>query len=341
MPLLAPPTDEAIGEAAGRLAAGWVVAFATETVYGLGADTFNVSAIERVYGLKGRPARNPLIAHVLDSAQARPLVAGWDDRAEALAEAFWPGPLTIVLPRSAAVPKRATAGWPTIAVRAPAHPVARRLLETFGGPVSAPSANRSGHVSPTTARHVADDFAGEADLLILDGGPCEIGLESTVVELGRAGHDPGPGQSARPRIPRILRPGAVSLDDLRRTLGEVELAATAAQGPSPGTSCRHYAPDTPLEVVAEAHLAGRLASLTDPAAVLCFDAGWDAGPHYPVLMPRSPEAYAARLYGALREADGLKPSRVIVESPPREGPLWTAIHDRLQRAAEAIDNNPP
>jgi L-threonylcarbamoyladenylate synthase len=318
MPRLVKPTDDLIADAATRLRDGRVVAFPTETVYGLGADTFNVDAIDRVFALKGRPLDNPLIAHVLEEQQAR-TVCSWDDRCSQLAREFWPGPLTLVLPRAAAVPREATAGWPTIAVRAPAHPVARGLLAAFGRSISAPSANRSGHVSPTTARHVADDFAADADLLILDGGPCAVGIESTVLDLTGS-------------MPSVLRPGAVSVETLRERLGEVAIGDIAHQAASPGTTSRHYAPQTTTELVSPAELAPRLDTLRSPAVVLCFDGSAVGAPHQAIVMPRAPEAYAARLYGALREADALRPGRIVVEQPPSAEGMWLAVHDRLRRA---------
>jgi L-threonylcarbamoyladenylate synthase len=290
MPRLVESSDDAVGEAAARLRGGQVVVFPTETVYGLGADTFNATALGRVFALKGRALDNPLIAHVLDDDQARAVAEGWDDRCAELAGRFWPGPLTLVLPRRARVPERATAGWPTIAVRAPAHPVARALLAAFGGPVSAPSANRSGRVSPTTARHVAEDFADVEDLLVLDGGACGVGIESTAGDI-------------------------------------------ALQAASPGTSLRHYAPRAPTELVEAPDLARRLSGQREPVVVLCFDRRAVTAPHRAIVMPGGAEAYAARLYDALREADALHPARILVERPPSRGGMWLAIGDRLRRAA--------
>ncbi|MHC4081207.1 MAG: L-threonylcarbamoyladenylate synthase [Planctomycetota bacterium] len=319
MPRPVEPTDDAIAEAAARLRDGRVVAFPTETVYGLGADTFSVKAIDRVYALKGRSLDNPLIAHVLDEQQAGSVVAGWDDRCSRLAREFWPGPLTLVLPRAAAVPSEASAGWPTIAVRAPAHPVVRALLAAFGGSVSAPSANRSGHVSPTAAGHVADDFADAEDLLILDGGSCAVGIESTVLDLSGS-------------MPTVLRPGAVSVETLRDQLGEIAVGDIAHQAASPGTTMRHYAPHTSAELVGPDELAGALRKLRVPAVVLCFEPGAVSAPHRVIAMPRAAESYAARLYEALREADALRPGRIIVERPPSSGGMWMAVQDRLRRA---------
>ncbi len=319
MPSRATASEAAVAAAADRLRVGEPVAFPTETVYGLGADTFSAAAIERVYALKGRPADNPLIAHVLDADQARRVAAVWDDRADLAARSCWPGPLTIVVPRAAGVPRIATAGWPSIAVRAPAHPVARRLLEAFGGPISAPSANRSGGVSPTTADHVTADFADHPDLLVLDGGPCAIGIESTVVDLTGL-------------VARLLRPGPVGIERLRAMLGEVAVTDSVTQAPSPGTTLRHYAPQSPTLIVDAAALADRLAETPSPATVLCFDAAAVPPPHRAIAMPATPEAYAARLYAALREADRGRPERILVVRPPSVEGLWKAVGDRLRRA---------
>ncbi len=319
MPGPATVPEAAVVAAADRLRAGEPVAFPTETVYGLGADTFNTAAIERVYALKGRPADNPLIAHVLDTEQARRATALWDDRCELLARNCWPGPLSIVVPKAADVPRIATAGWPSIAVRSPAHPVARRLLEAFGGPISAPSANRSGGISPTTAGHVTADFADHADLMVLDGGPCTVGIESTVVDLT------GP-------VARLLRPGFVGIEQLRSMLGEVVAPDAVEQTASPGTTLRHYAPQTPTIMVNADEVTRRLAETPASATVLCFDAADVPPPHRAILMPATPEAYAARLYAALREADRARPERILVVHPPSAEGLWKAVCDRLHRA---------
>ncbi len=218
MPRLVEPTDEGIVEAVRQLRRGAIVVFPTETVYGLGADTFNPEAIDAVYALKGRSQDMPLIAHVYDSRQARELVAVWDDRCERLVERFWPGPLTLVLPRADHLPSRATAGRSTIAVRAPAHPVARKLIGGFDGPISAPSANRSGDRSPTTAGHVVADLAEFEDLMVLDGGPCEVGIESTVLDLTPESASEG-APADRPSPPRVLRLGGVSREEIQDVVG--------------------------------------------------------------------------------------------------------------------------
>lgn len=329
MPRILPATESALREAADRFRAGRLTAFPTETVYGLGGATLNPEAVARLYALKGRPADNPLIAHVLDEAAARALTARWDDRASALARVFWPGPLTLVLPRAAHVPPEAAGGRDTIAIRSPAHPVARRLLEAFGGPVSAPSANRSGHVSPTTARHVADDFAdavldhesSDETLLILDGGACEVGIESTVLDLST---DP----------PTLLRPGSISREAIEAIIGPIYAPSIDEQGDSPGTRRAHYAPRTRSELLPREALRERLHAMNprEPAAALVFDAAIVPPPHRALVMPAHAAAYAARLYSALREADDLRLTRLLIELPPSRIDLWASIHDRLARA---------
>ena len=325
MPRLVEPTQDAIAEASRWLERGQLVVFPTETVYGLGADTTNAKAIELIYALKGRPADNPLIAHVFDDVQARRIVATWDDRCAVLSERFWPGPLTLVVGRGEAVGPSATAGLDTIAVRAPRHVVARALLRMFGRSISAPSANRAGRVSPTTAGHVVADFPEADELLVLDGGACEIGIESTVLELTEP-------------TPRVLRPGVITVERLREVLGEVDAPLVTTQLASPGTSPWHYAPRTPAELVETTRLAQRLA-VGAPAAVLCFEPQSVKPPHIPVPMPRSAEPYAARLYDALRTADATGVSRIIIEQPQQTHGQWAAIHDRLRRATGHADRD--
>jgi L-threonylcarbamoyladenylate synthase len=328
MPRIVKPTPDMIAEAVQQLRSGEVVAFPTETVYGLGADTFNPDALQRIYELKGRPFNNPLIAHVLDWEQATQLVkplpkAPHDSAAKLLnrlTSSFWPGPLTLVVQKSDAVPARATAGLPTIAIRSPAHPAARALLASFGSPISAPSANRSGHVSPTTAHHVASDFSEIDDLLILDGGPCEVGIESTVLDL-----------TSRP--PRVFRPGSISVEQLESLLGHVESPRITEQIHSPGTSAQHYAPQTLAEIVpGGSRLAAELQRSGSPVVVLTFDPAVVTSPHRSIVMPHSPAEYARELYRALREADAMHCARIVIEAPPQDH-RWRAIWDRLQRAA--------
>lgn len=317
---------EAVRDAAARLAAGDLVAFPTETVYGLGAATFDANAIARIYALKGRPSDNPLIAHV-DAADPGMLESVTTARGGALAElaaAFWPGPLTVVLPRAAAVPASASGGRDTIAVRCPRHPVAVALLRAFGGPVSAPSANVSGHVSPTSAAHVAAEFPA-SDLLILDGGPCDVGLESTVLDLTC---DP----------PRVLRPGSITASALRTVVAAVDAAAVHGQAASPGTRARHYAPRSRVAAVTVADLGAALRSADGPRVVLGRAADVPAAsvapPHRRIGLPDDPAGFGRRLYAAVREADAFGgETMILLVMPAASGDeeAWGPIRDRLSR----------
>jgi L-threonylcarbamoyladenylate synthase len=300
----------AIAEAARGLAAGGLVAFPTETVYGLGADATNGEAVARLYAAKGRPQFNPLIAHVYDLAAAKRL-AVFDARAEQLAAAFWPGPLTLVLPKSAAcdVSDLALAGLDTIALRMPAHPVARELLKAFGKPVVAPSANKSGHVSPTNAAHVLADLRGRIDLII-DDGPCEVGVESTIVSLDGA--------------PTLLRPGGLPREEIERVLGRPLTDTPVSEMPTaPGMLASHYAPKAQVRLNAETARAGE--------TLLAFGPGAPADT--PNLSPRGDlvEA-AANLFSYLRALDRDGAKVIAVMPVPGEG-LGEAINDRLRRAA--------
>jgi L-threonylcarbamoyladenylate synthase len=314
-------TSDAIAEAVRCLNAGGLVAFPTETVYGLGADATNATAIARLYDAKGRPAFNPLIAHVHDAAAARDL-GKLDPVATRLAEVFWPGPLTLVVPRQpgCAVAELATAGLATIALRLPAHAVARDLLATFGGPIVAPSANRSGHVSPTTAQHVLSDLRGRIDLL-LDGGPAPVGLESTIV--------------ACVDEPTLLRPGGLPRSDIERVLEQPLANSPPSAGASdeapiaPGQLASHYAPRTPLRLNASRVRAGEaLLAFGEPLplngdralGVLNLSSGADMI-----------EA-AANLFSYLRALDALGAPTIAVMPIPQTG-LGEAINDRLRRAA--------
>lgn len=320
MPVILQPDSAAIAQCAERLRQGHAVAFPTETVYGLGCDSTSEPAVAEVYRLKQRPSSNPLIAHVLDAAMAKRTVIGWDVRAQKLAEAFWPGPLAIILPRRSEICASSVGGRTTVAVRAPSHPVARALIEAFGGPISAPSANRSGHISPTTAAHVAEDFPDEPTLLVLDGGPCEVGLESTVVDLSRA-------------RPTVLRLGAIDAAELEETLGtQVFVTDPGIQGASPGTSPSHYAPHTPAELVEEGALAARLKSEPSPVAVLAFVGTPVDAPHELFALPRHASAYAQMLYAMMRRADASGAPRILIVPPSDKGALWDAVRDRLRRA---------
>jgi L-threonylcarbamoyladenylate synthase len=319
---------EELAVAVARLRAGGVVAFPTETVYGLGADAFNERAVARIYALKGRPAHNPLIVHVADEDSARRVTAVWPEDASRLARRFWPGPLTLVLPRSPRLPAIVTAGGPNVGVRCPDHHLTLALLAAFGGPLVGPSANPSGGVSPTTAPHVAAAFAPE-DVYALDGGPCRGGIESTVLTL------------AEPE-PRILRAGLISSTDLADALGRrVEpFRGVAHDGsgpaPAPGMLTAHYAPRARMILFRADQWPDVLTGATGPVVVLTCESRVIPPPHSAITMPRDAPAYAARLYAALREADERAPSFIAVESPPVRPPdneLWEAVMDRLRRAA--------
>jgi L-threonylcarbamoyladenylate synthase len=316
------PAGEAATAAAARvLAGGGLIGFPTETVYGLGADACNAQAVARLYQAKGRPAFNPLIAHVGDLAAARK-IARFDALAARLAEAFWPGPLTLVLPKAdgCAVADLATAGLDTVAIRIPAHPVARDILRAFGGPVVAPSANLSGHVSPTTAAHVESDLAGRIDLIV-DGGPVEVGVESTIVGCFDT--------------PMLLRPGGLPREAIERVLGRalagvpVEMAGETAAPLAPGMLASHYAPRTPVRLEAVSLAAGEALLAFGPGRI----AEYDAAIAVMNLSERGDLAEAAaNLFGYLRSLDG-KGARGIAVMPVPDHGLGEAINDRLRRAA--------
>jgi L-threonylcarbamoyladenylate synthase len=314
-----------ISEAAATLRAGGLVAFPTETVYGLGADATSEAAVRRIFAAKGRPATNPLIVHVADLEAARRYTTGWGDAAQTLAAAWWPGPLTLVLPKSPDIPDLVTAGRGTVGVRVPDHPLALELLRAFGGPVAAPSANRSNHVSPTTAQHVRDEL-GDAVDLVLDGGPCTVGIESTVLDLSRD-------------RPRILRPGAVTRRQIEFIVGPVEVGHGVTElsvpAPAPGQHAVHYAPQTPayrFETPQRGLIQvdtpdGRSNGLVAVGTMQDYVKKW--GPI--VAMPREPGLYARHLYEVLRELDAMGLANLYVEMPP-DAPEWAAVRDRLLRA---------
>jgi L-threonylcarbamoyladenylate synthase len=316
-----PANEAAITAAADCLADGGLVGFPTETVYGLGADATNAQAVARLYQAKGRPAFNPLIAHVADIASAR-AIARLDRLAEALAEAFWPGPLTLVLPKTedCAVAELATAGLDTVAIRIPAHPVARNILRAFGRPVVAPSANLSGHVSPTTAAHVESDLAGRIDLIV-DGGPVAVGVESTIIGCFEA--------------PMLLRPGGLPREAIERVIDHQlvrvpEHTATDTGAPlAPGMLASHYAPRASVRLNAE-HVDADEALLAFGAANISGITGSRA------VMNLSPSGdlteAAANLFGHLRTLDQTGARSIAVMPVPHHG-LGEAINDRLRRAA--------
>ena len=306
-----PPDPAAIREAAAVLAADGLVAFPTETVYGLGALALSEAAVGRVFAAKGRPGTNPLIVHVADVSQARTLAGDWPEAADGLAAAFWPGPLTLVVTKTASIPPVVTGGGPTVALRCPAHPVAAALIAA-AGPLAAPSANRSGELSPTTAEHVARSL-GEGVEMILDGGACAGGVESTVVDVT------GP-------VVRLLRPGLITRSQLEAVIGKVEVGPNVPAGgsplPSPGMLTRHYAPRTALECAATSTEAEFLAGLYETAGlkVARYSVGDD------------PTTAAARLYADLHALDATGYDRIIATLPP-DTDAWQAVRDRLTRAS--------
>ena len=315
-----------IAHAASLLRAGRLVAFPTETVYGLGANALDPDAVARIYAVKRRPATSPLIVHVASIEMAQDLVDRWPELADRLTKRFWPGPLTLVLPtaeRSEAKSKRTipgivTANLPTVGLRMPDHPIARALIEAAAVPLAAPSANRFTELSPTTAEHVRRSLGNDVDF-ILDGGPCEVGIESTVLSL------------AGPR-PILLRPGGISRTELEAVIGEVddlESATEVQEGshPSPGMHPRHYSPSTILYLVSKGRLPddgkGIYLQYRNPPR------GSNATIHQ---MPLSAAGYAAKLYEVLHQADDGNYDWIAVDIPPTT-PEWEGIQDRLKRAA--------
>ena len=311
--------DRSILRAAELIRAGGLVAFPTETVYGLGANALDASAVQRIFTAKGRPASSPLIVHVASVEMARELAAEWDERAEKLARAFWPGPLTLVVRKRKVIPGVVTAGLGTVGLRMPAHPVAMELLRASRLPIAAPSANRFTELSPVTAEHVRASL-GEAVDLVLDGGRCSVGIESTVLSLA--------GERAV-----LLRPGIVSAADIEAVIGPVERAGDPGSGAhaSPGQHARHYRPRKPLYLVdGESGLPeGRGAYLwrvTPRAAAMAVE------------MPIGAAEYAARLYGTLHELDCRDVEWIAVERVP-EGVEWEGVADRLRRAASKVSRD--
>ncbi|HSO06336.1 MAG TPA: L-threonylcarbamoyladenylate synthase [Pelomicrobium sp.] len=309
-----------IARAVAILRGGGLVAFPTETVYGLGADAASADAVARIFAAKGRPESHPVIVHLAAAAQAADWSSGLGTAARTLAERFWPGPLTLIVPRGARVPDAVTGGQDTVGLRVPAHPVAQRLLAAFGGGVAAPSANRFGRISPTTAADVIAELGSAVDL-VLDGGACPVGIESTIVDCS--------GEQ-----PVLLRPGSITAEAIAEVLG-APLADAGPRAPrAPGRLPSHYAPQTPLVLVDAAALMGleqrasdeRIAVLARaPAPVEAQHLVW-------VTAPAEAADYARTLYANLRRLDRLGCSVIMVETPPAE-PAWAAVLDRLARAA--------
>jgi L-threonylcarbamoyladenylate synthase len=321
----------AIHAAARKLEEGALVAFPTETVYGLGADAENPTAVARIYEAKGRPSNHPVIVHLAPGAD----IAYWADAipAEAykLISAFWPGPLTLILKRAATIPAAVSGGQDTIGLRCPSHPVAQALLQIFKGGkggVAAPSANKFGHVSPTTAQHVRDEFGIGPDALVdcvLDGGQSEVGIESTILDLSRlATHGPV-----------LLRPGHIDAERIAAVIGIAPRMPDAAAPRASGTLDAHYAPRTPVALVSGDQLAAtlqRLAAAKRRVALMGYTARQPFATTARFELPATPDGYAHDLYAALRAMDAAGADIIVIETPPQDG-HWQGINDRLRRAA--------
>lgn len=311
------PSREEIEHAASLLREGKLVAFPTETVYGLGANALDEAAVRRIFEAKGRPTSSPIIVHVSGLEMARMIVAEWPHNAELLAQRFWPGPLTVVLKKWPAVPALVTAGLDTVGVRMPAHSIALALIEAAQIPVAAPSANRFTQLSPTTAEHVREGLGSRVDY-VLDGGPCSVGIESTVLSLAGA-------------IPLLLRPGGISRRQIEDVIGPVrrQREVSAEAHPAPGMHPRHYRPQTKLLLVEKGATpqngTGAYLQLRHPPAARVREL---------IVMPAEAEPYAAQFYRILHELDAHHYDWIAVDAPP-DTPEWDAIRDRLQRAATA------
>jgi L-threonylcarbamoyladenylate synthase len=320
--------DSELSRAVAVLRAGGLVAFPTETVYGLGADAGNPAAVRRIFEAKGRPAAHPVIVHLADAVQLANWAREVPEAARRLARKFWPGPLTVILRRASRVSDVVTGGQDTVALRVPAHPLAQQLLARFGGGIAAPSANRHGRVSATTAEHVRREFGAAVDC-VLDGGEARIGIESTIVDLS-GGH------------PALLRPGWITAAEIEQALG-MPLRAPAENAPrAPGTLAAHYAPQTPLTLVEGRLLPEFAATLIGQGKAVAVLALSEARALRPGLQwiaaPREAAGYAHELYSNLRTLDAARCDSILVEQPPL-APEWAAINDRLARAAAG--SSPP
>ncbi len=297
-----------VAHAAALIRAGRLVAFPTETVYGLGGNALDAAAVERIYAAKRRPHTSPMIVHVDSLDMARSLAARWPDAAETLAGRYWPGPLTLVVPKRPEIPDVVTAGLPTVGLRMPAHPLAIELIRAAGVPIAAPSANLFTGLSPTGAEHIPESLAD----YVLDGGPASVGIESTVLSLVD--------------VPLLLRPGVIPLPEIVALIGPVQVAkATGGAHPSPGMHPRHYCPATPLLLLAPG----------DPPP-----AGRGEWLRMGREMPADPRAYAAALYDTLHRLDGRHLDWIAVEAPP-DAPEWAGVLDRLRRAATTLGEETP
>ena len=309
--------SEALQAAVAALVAGELVAIPTETVYGLGADAANPAAVAKIFALKGRPADHPLIVHLAEGARLDDWAIAIPEAARKLVARFWPGPLTLILKKSARVPDIVTGGQDSVGLRCPSHPLALQLLEAFAkagsGVIAAPSANKFGHVSPTTAEHVRSEFG--PDLMVLDGGPCSVGIESTILDLSRG-------------VPVLLRPGAITREQIAGVIGEMPRDPDAAAPRASGTLESHYAPRTPLRIVDEADptpVSAVLARRPPPAGIVAAD--W-------IAAPVDASGYAHELYANLRALDASGAVEILVEKTPAASE-WDGVNDRLARASSS------
>lgn len=322
-------TEESIEKAVAIIKNGGVVGLPTETVYGLGANAFDSSAVEKIFEAKGRPKDNPMIVHVSSIDEVYPLVKEFPENAKKLAEKYWPGPLTIIMPKSDKVPARTSGNLDTVAVRMPSHPVMRKVIEKSGCPIAAPSANLSGSPSPTNAKYVFDDMDGRIELII-DGGECEVGLESTVITLAT-------------EKPRLLRPGGITPEQLEEVLGEIVIDKAVkskleenAKAASPGMKYKHYAPKIRVVIIKadREKYAEYVSSHSENAAALCFEDDVESISVPAVTYGRSDDSssQAKRLFDALRELDETGKEIAYAHCPSDEG-VGLAVYNRLLRSA--------
>jgi len=313
--------------AARALDAGQLVAFPTETVYGLGADAENPAAVAAIYAAKGRPQDHPVIVHLAPEAPLDYWACDIPPEADALAAAFWPGPLTMILKRAPNIPDAVSGGQDTVGLRCPSHPVALALLRAFKGGrggVAAPSANKFGHVSPTQAHHVHDEFDADGSVaMVLDGGASDVGIESTIVDLSRLGT----------HGPVLLRPGHISAEAIAAVIDRMPAAPDAAAPRASGTLESHYAPHTPVAMQERAALLGTVAALHAAGRrIALIHIGDMPATHAALRLPAAPDGFAHALYAALRAMDGQGADVILVEAPPQDG-AWLGVNDRLRRAA--------
>ncbi|SFX43052.1 L-threonylcarbamoyladenylate synthase [Marinospirillum alkaliphilum] len=317
------PSQEKIERAAEILHQGGLVVFPTETVYGLGADCHNPAAVQRIFSTKGRPADHPLIIHLASAEQLHDYAVDIPAIAEQLAQDFWPGPLTLILKRHPQINPLVTGGQDTLAVRVPAHPVAQALLQSFGRGVAAPSANRFGRISPTTAQHARDELSGQINYL-LDGGPCDLGIESTIINLT------GP-------TPQVLRPGSITAAMLETITGPLAAHPSASSPRAPGNLDSHYAPRTATYLVTKQQLQQPDFINREPGSTGVLAINQPAQPFYRqwLSLPDDAAGYARNLYAALRTLDQAGLSCILIQQPPQQAE-WLGVNDRLRRAARCL-----